>query len=860
MLCNAKVTLLVTPNVCSKCIKASQPAEFPTFATATTMSYLEEKPHIGSHANSKAHHYALLKSSHKQGKKNDVFCKTIVNPEVLTKKQRAKLIQGSNDKSNFAFDVYYSLNRKYRWQQIGGADDLIAMDAHVLPQQIQLEGTNIATSLGKKRLVQTHFEREIDGSVVETTNHEPALGTFNRVVAKKHKQKVIKGMALALRDFGKDEKREAENVVAPVVRYVATKPHPSAQVYGSGILRGSCNVAADSGKWDDIDDNGDYFSDEYEYDYDDDTDSATDEEAAIYSAPKQKTFSLSDFVIEKQKPVMSVKSETSIDFVDDCEDFIDDFKSSKPTDKNVYSDELRLPSDLFFREVDLKWKKSTKKSTFASEFETLSSVPEHTFRWLNADKTSCIVDLTKRLDSSAKNETLLVVFEKIVCHTNMIRILISGSFPCPTDLSLRVLRRLEFKSPTEFIDRIVLRSQKTYDKNHEYAKRVGDITEYQGVYYPDQFTHSSRADRAAVLKCPSITDITSDVIDFEFITDDSTDAVIAPETCHICGTDDILTFSVFDGCNHTFCRNCVRSRFTTDVANRSEFPLKCFDTNCMAPVRPEMLYVVLPLPAIKFYFRSAFKAEATACGDKTVRCPGCRNFLSIKIETEFGSIACVNCNVSFCLKCFKRPHFPLNCLELEQWNEKFTRQCVLTDLPPKNITKCQCGTLNFIPKKYTWKHACVGCGKIYYYEGNYGFRTFPGRITLEVFEHPKVIASQYFEVCAPLFQMRFRASTAFDFKKYCLPVVESSQKESVVTARKLALHMLELGFAWLYLNRGSDTTIWTDAKVKLTQLHAKMEEINVIVDQRVVLNSTAEKVLQLNDIVKCVMCTFTNSV
>uniref|UniRef100_A0A7E4ZQ49 IBR domain-containing protein n=1 Tax=Panagrellus redivivus TaxID=6233 RepID=A0A7E4ZQ49_PANRE len=792
------------------------------------MSYPDEKPHIGSHTKSKAHHNALLKTWHQQGKKHDVFCKTIVNPDVLTKKQRARLIQHGNDASQFAFDVTYSMNKKNRWQAIGGADDLVAMDADVLPQQVQLEGSDVLTCNSKKRFVETHFEREIDGSVTKTTNRESALGTLDRVVAKKHKQKAVRGVPFVLREDGKDDESEAKDSETPVVRYVNFKAHQVPQMYSNSHFRGSKNFGTNSGKRG----AGADFSDECESDYDDDADSDLHEPVkSTYSAPKHHLYSLSDFVVKKDAVAASSKSESSIDFVEDAHDFMDDFK----TLSFGYVDALPVPSSYFFYQFDRKWKKGSEENSFISDFEALGTVRGYTFRWLNTQRTSCIVDLTERLCAGETSIALVIVFELMPNKTNVLRILVSGSFPNSDDLSIDKLRGLYFYYPVDFVDAIFQRAEETYDKAHNYSKFLGDITEYQSVYYSDHFTHGSCDNRATVLICPKITDISiesSNATDSDVLNDE--DSGKNTSICYICDTD-ALAFPLFDSCNHSFCRDCVRSELTDAIANQSQYPLKCLNAECMAPIRTKMLYAVLPLPIIKLYYRNAFKAEGSAGGHKTVRCPGCRNFLNVKINPKFGSITCVYCSVTFCLKCSKRPHYPLNCAEFKVWDKRFKLQRRLNATPRNRIAKCPCGTIHFLPERPIWTVKCPGCGEECYYD-TYSYVVFHSRcIQLTPYDHPNAISGKYNDICAPAYKARFNPRMALRF------VGDSSQKEAAVSAQKLALHFLELGFAWLYLNEGKREDVWNDVRVSLMQLNLKWEDVRVIIDRNAVSDKVSEE-------------------
>uniref|UniRef100_A0A7E4VCS8 Four helix bundle protein n=1 Tax=Panagrellus redivivus TaxID=6233 RepID=A0A7E4VCS8_PANRE len=75
---------------------------------------------------------------------------------------------------------------------------------------------------------------------------------------------------------------------------------------------------------------------------------------------------------------------------------------------------------------------------------------------------------------------------------------------------------------------------------------------------------------------------------------------------------------------------------------------------------------------------------------------------------------------------------------------------------------------------------------------------------------------------------------------------------------KLALHLIELGFAWLYLTRAQKTSEWSTLRGHLTQLRSLVDSVITSVRQGLPLVEANQKTVELKKLVDTIMNLFQN--
>uniref|UniRef100_A0A7E4VXI9 IBR domain-containing protein n=1 Tax=Panagrellus redivivus TaxID=6233 RepID=A0A7E4VXI9_PANRE len=246
-------------------------------------------------------------------------------------------------------------------------------------------------------------------------------------------------------------------------------------------------------------------------------------------------------------------------------------------------------------------------------------------------------------------------------------------------------------------------------------------------------------------------------------------------------------------------------------------------------------------------------------GTKLIECPHCRSFATIREKPQYNSVDCWNCSMCFCLGCSNRPHFPLTCEQFAIWMEKFEHQryLELSRTDPNSVFMCQCGNILHHSNK-TWKVSCRACGTKYNWKLHSKFDDERIKCTNFADEYtPNYIAAEYSDICLPVYEMRFDANFFYDLKQH---LKSSSVLNSglLISNFKLALHLIELGFAWLYLTKAQKPDEWTTLKTLLSQLQSLVDSITTAVRNGLPVVNANQKAAELKKLVGIIMNELSN--
>ncbi|KAI1701388.1 putative E3 ubiquitin-protein ligase [Ditylenchus destructor] len=268
-----------------------------------------------------------------------------------------------------------------------------------------------------------------------------------------------------------------------------------------------------------------------------------------------------------------------------------------------------------------------------------------------------------------------------------------------------------------------------------------------------------------------------------------TKAIQFVEKCEKCGAepDSERGFIVMlDACAHRFCTECLSQAFIADI-EASRVPLKCLVPSCGCDIALESIQLILPLPIANYATRLYFILSQLTESKLITECPACQGLLSIENVGEFGQMCCLKCSVNWCVGCKSQPHWPLSCAQAAEWSLKFEHQYLLDCKRAGDEAQVVPGTKN------------------------------------------NAIAQQFSTICSESRARRLDVKTSWQLAKNMRRLTDYKMERLFVDARKTALHLLEYGFAWLYITRGTQQSRpqnWSQVKALLSNIRNKIESID----------------------------------
>uniref|UniRef100_A0AC35F3X1 RBR-type E3 ubiquitin transferase n=1 Tax=Panagrolaimus sp. PS1159 TaxID=55785 RepID=A0AC35F3X1_9BILA len=471
---------------------------------------------------------------------------------------------------------------------------------------------------------------------------------------------------------------------------------------------------------------------------------------------------------------------------------------------------------------------------------------------------------------------MVVVVEALKSKEGYLRVLINGSFGCPSDVT-EYVKSTTFSSPTDFIEELVKKVQKSYNDARVSTKN-SSLASYNSVFHGHQLTTpvepcgDYKIIEDAAAQSPTVEAIIIDgpeseedsdgddemegfeefeVIEMDDIIseadeDEAKQVVVSPipeepeiiegydSGCDMCPEQNIDELIILESCGHRFCKSCIRQDLTDAIIRRSAYPLMCLNDGCKIPINLDFLVTILPLSIVEYYFRFAFMAENISAGKSVVECPHCHGSAAVNKKPTFGSVKCTKCSICFCARCDRQPHFPLSCQQMDIWEKKFEKQYPVdvSRQTQGKTCKCECGEMIQNPKGLR-QVTCQGCKICYTWKTGEATNSvrdgIKNLIPIDVETLPNNIAGEFSKVCSISRTARFDLTANRQITKNLCKVVDFRLKQAFIEIRKTALHILEYGFAWLYLNnkqRGQKSSTWSSIKQQLTLLRTKLDALH----------------------------------
>lgn len=161
--------------------------------------------------------------------------------------------------------------------------------------------------------------------------------------------------------------------------------------------------------------------------------------------------------------------------------------------------------------------------------------------------------------------------------------------------------------------------------------------------------------------------------------------------------------------------------------------------------------------------------------------------------------------------------------------------------------KCECGEIVQNPKGLR-QVTCQGCNTAYSWKSGEPItkgskKSTKPLISFDLETLPNNIAGEFSEICSLARAQRYDLTANRQITKSMCKSVDFRLKQAFIEIRKTvwcpvfdraylisnslqALHLLEYGFAYLYLSRGQKTTTWSSIKAQLTMLRTKLDVLH----------------------------------
>lgn len=247
-----------------------------------------------------------------------------------------------------------------------------------------------------------------------------------------------------------------------------------------------------------------------------------------------------------------------------------------------------------------------------------------------------------------------------------------------------------------------------------------------------------------------------------------------PTKCAHCssnvGADNDMPMAQLRSCGHHLCRNCLLESIGPQIANQ-EARLHC--PACTAQLPMDLLPWLFPLPFVNMLVLLQHAETCLQHGHHLARCPGCHGLLDIvgddggmeeqrQLFAHFGQLVCTRCQLHWCSNCAAVPHWPLSCAQWAEWARRS-----------------------------------------------------------EQGQQP--IGGQFAEIASEAHSRRFDSRLGWQLGKHMRRLGDARVERRFGLTRRTALHLLEFGTIWLYLNRQQRPLAWAQLKTQLWALHDRVE-------------------------------------
>ena len=372
---------------------------------------------------------------------------------------------------------------------------------------------------------------------------------------------------------------------------------------------------------------------------------------------KSKTFQLSDFIkfpsLKKEK--VHQKKIKDVEFIDEIP-----FELLESNDHQKPLNEYEIPknSSFFSKEVDLCLF-FLKPEDFVPKLEEWIEENKNTIDiiWLDEDKTKCLLDFSKILDS--RSLVAIVGLSLFGKKKKFARITFNTNFPFEYPEKEFNKFSKSKKMSSSFFDTMANCLKQAYNPMFLSGKYIKSLEE--AFQYKSNATIEPFNDYQLIKKFSKHTEISVSASESSFQS-------LNFDSCEFCdhkNPSNLINLS----CIHSLCLSCARFAFKDQIVNHSK-DLVC--PICDSTQDLIKLTIVLPIPLVKAFLKEKFRKISK---NKIQECPRCLGHF--EKTPDASSVDCKKCHVAFCQDCLQPPHFPISCEETKIWLPKFEKQCKL---------------------------------------------------------------------------------------------------------------------------------------------------------------------------------------
>uniref|UniRef100_A0A7E4VF82 Tudor domain-containing protein n=1 Tax=Panagrellus redivivus TaxID=6233 RepID=A0A7E4VF82_PANRE len=190
----------------------------------------DSKPHRWDGPTSRGPRSARIRILHSRLRHQVVFIKQICDWHLFEYRDHKALRASIDNTSDFASEIRYSINKKYRWQYISCAYDIMSLDAHTVPNTFQVESADVLEYLGHRDAYYNRHWLRPDNVVAPVIDNQRIFDPHVTGQPKKVKKKPKRR---ALRQVVGVATPEVEALPKPRLHYYFEKVHPVEHYYGT---------------------------------------------------------------------------------------------------------------------------------------------------------------------------------------------------------------------------------------------------------------------------------------------------------------------------------------------------------------------------------------------------------------------------------------------------------------------------------------------------------------------------------------------------------------------------------------------------------------------------------------------------
>uniref|UniRef100_A0A0N4ZSM7 RING-type domain-containing protein n=1 Tax=Parastrongyloides trichosuri TaxID=131310 RepID=A0A0N4ZSM7_PARTI len=806
-------------------------------------SYLNEKPNVGRRTEKGRRHagHAELK---KHLSKDAYLSKNVIIDGKIGKREKNRIIsETSND--SISANVPYSLNRKNRWTTISpislNATAIASMTdgvtVAVVEQMNTIPDIGCVNEKTKKHLIEgcvtgVTIANE-DGTLTKKVAHSACGANLVSLLQIDEKIKDKKGSETSDLDVNEfDDSNDSTTKTRATVRYhintsdkntdysICKHFKQQQKVFKATQKPGKKNRKQI--KKFELDEFGS-LSEEEEIN--------PIGEFCSTVRPISSTFSLADFIKESAPVMIDIKPVEIIDDINPSNDY-----KTKPKELITLPSEAKNPA--LFEEVEInvsKWE----KFNFIDQVDQLLKEKTFTMEWMDEGKTRLRVDFSNVLQdmpSSHKKMKLMVIVTKLQNEENTLRLLFNASFKLYKVIKYQKIKSMimndlnnvnkNIGNIKDLLDACVTAGRKWIDIDDKETmrdnlnKEIINWDEYDVVYNSEQLSQNVKPfteyqlcdiltkkynsaneeafeplDKRMSVEHNSDSDRYSDFDgdfddDFERVhfgqcNDDEMEekkksTLVYLKSCTLCEASLTLDNAIFlNECGHNFCRECIKKSLHNQVRS-GETPLEC--PTCQTEVPITFLPLIFPLPLVSFYINLQYVKQMEIEGIPITNCKRCKAVANINTINEYNNVNCQRCGIHWCVSCSEAPHFPLSCKQNVEWKEKFTRQS-------ENMKN----------------------------------------VNLNPIDSNNVISQKFFITAKEARDLRFNRQQSAKVDRAWRKIRTESSDKTFLQFRKTLLHLVEYGYAWLYMNRNSKPENYNKIKSILSGFLTELNNVETAI-------------------------------